>query len=1007
MEQEIYDNFVKTLKSLFMFEDAAELDFGIYRILKLKHDDIENYLDKRLKDVVKSEIEGDQGDELRLLIRKRDELVQDLLKLGVKPDNSEKYIELRNKIDSYGDPEEMQAEVFTHLNRFFTRYYEDGDFISKRRYKKGDDSYAIPYSGEEVKLYWANEDQYYIKTGEYFRNYKFKLTDGKLCEFTLKDAEQDQNNNIPPKDQVRCFALAEEPIEVEGDVLHINFTYLTYKKSKDLQKKLMNAAYEAIKDKIPTDFLSLMAVTGKDSTLLQKHLAVYVAKNTCDYFIHKDLRGFLTRELDFYIKNEVLYIDDIDVTAPQKFVARLAVAKAIKRVGAHIVNMLAQLEDYQKRLWLKKKFVTDTEYCITLDLVPHELYAEICSNDRQREEWVKLFAIDEIKDEGLGLHASYSEPLTVQFLEENQHLVLDTQFFLADFKHKLLASISNIDERCNGLLINSENFQALQLLQEKYQEKCDVIYVDPPYNTSASEILYKNSYKHSSWLSLIKNRFEIGKNLLEKDGWQCTTIDDVEGSKLRLLVEQVYDETPMVVCIRVKPSGRPIPNGFAISHEYAYFSRKNEKSAIARLEHSDEQTLRYIENDEKGPFLWELLRKAGSNSLRINRPTMFYPFYLNKDTGKLRIPELELDKINEEYIIKESPSQNEIVIYPYKDDGLEGCWYYGLERSLSEVSEFKAELQPDGNYYIYRRRRKNEGVQPLTMWDDPKYSATEHGTDLLKRIFGAQERFSYPKSIYAVEDSLIVGGIKQDSVVLDYFAGSGTTAHAVINLNREDGEDGRRKYLLCEMGEYFGSVTKPRVQKVIYSKNWKDGKPVSRDGVSQFFKYIRLEQYEDTLNNIETLAEAQGMFGDDELLGYKLDVETRDTLFNSEHWFAHPFDVEMKITRENECRKQNIDIVETFNYLIGLYVEQMDWPTDGMQTIIGKTRHGESTLVVWRDTDKVDDEKLLANLPDLKGVRRIYVNGDNNLAATLPQQHRDHVMPTEIEFQRRMFSTEE
>jgi adenine-specific DNA-methyltransferase len=191
--------------------------------------------------------------------------------------------------------------------------------------------------------------------------------------------------------------------------------------------------------------------------------------------------------------------------------------------------MLAQLENFQKRLWLKKKFVVQCDYCITLDRVPEKLYQHICDNEAQRKEWVRLFAINDIK--GDMMTEGYSEPLTIEFLKQNPFLVLDTAFFDTQFKHKLIASMENVDEQTNGLLINSENFQALELLQEKYRKRINGIYIDPPYNTSASEIVYKNSYKKSSWASMIIDRINEGKKLLTADGLSCITIDDFMDSR--------------------------------------------------------------------------------------------------------------------------------------------------------------------------------------------------------------------------------------------------------------------------------------------------------------------------------------------------------------------------------------------------------------------------------------------------------------------------------------------
>lgn len=960
--------------------DQAELDFGIYRIMNQKRKDIEAFLNNRL--------------------------VPEVTKI------------LKAQTAAETDISAMENEVFSHLAKFFSRYYEGGDFISKRRYK--DDAYAIPYSGEEVKLYWANADQYYIKTSEYFKNYSFVLpTSRRKVHFVLRDADTEQNNNKAANNMERRFQLCEEDCIAEEDgELNIFFTYELMPKTtkqdaliKDAEAKIISSFAEGkyvdfaelVNEKVPTE-------KNKERTLLMKHLQDYTAKNNFDYFIHKDLSGFLRRELDFYIKNEVMFLDDLDAT---HIMEHLAQVKAIKLVGEKIITFLAQLEDFQKKLWLKKKFVVGCDYCITLDRIPRTLYPEIIANDEQRKEWVRLFAIDEIK--GDMMTEGYCEPLTEKFLEDNPFLVLDTKFFSAEFKHKLVGSMEKVDEECNGLLINSENFQALELLQEKCSERVQNIYADPPYNTSASEIMYKNSYKHSSWLSLLGDRIRLGKKLLLDSGIQCTTIDDVEQSRLSLLLQDTFAELPEAVTIRIKPSGRPIPNGFAISHEYALFSKKNLETSIARLTHSEEQAARYREKDDKGRFLWELLRKAGSNSFRENRPTMYYPLFVNTNSLIVRLPKMRYEERTSEFVLEEQPLADEQIVFPIKDDGKEGRWYYGVERAVNEQHELKAVRNNRSSFDIYRRRRPNEGVQPTTSWIDSKYSATEHGTDLLKRLFGQQEKFSYPKSVYAVEDCLRVSGMQSKSIALDYFAGSGTTGHAVINLNRED--NGNRKYILCEMAEYFNSVTKPRIEKVIYSEDWKDGKPVSRKGISQCFKYIRLEQYEDTLNNLQPKNQrldfdnenGKGDFEETYFLRYMLDTETKGDLFNLE-WFKNPFVMSIKTTKDNELVDTHVDMVETFNYLIGLNVETLRYPKDGYCVVEGTTHVGnERTLVIWRNCNKVSNEDLneffrkQAYCTTDSEFDKIYVNGDNTLPNIKTDEEHWKVVLIEEEFKKRMF----
>lgn len=246
---------------------------------------------------------------------------------------------------------------------------------------------------------------------------------------------------------------------------------------------------------------------------------------------------------------------------------------------------------------------------------------------------------------------------------------------------------------------------------------------------------------------------------------------------------------------------------------------------------------------------------------------------------------------------------------------------------------------------------------------------------------------------------------ESSSFVLDYFAGSGTTGHAVIDLNRQDREKGinaNRKYILVEMGEHFETVLKPRIEKVVYSPKWKDGKPECTDkGISHCFKYLTLESYEDTLNNLE-LKKPEGaapdLLGEDEyLLRYMLDVEARGSLLSTDD-FRHPFDYGMKIAADSSgaWTRRRIDLVETFNWLVGLRVEHEERRIDrqGVVLVEGTLPSGEAALVVWRDCDKADNAALAeilkaqgylskADEKPLKDVGTIFVNGDHALPPVL------------------------
>ena len=1019
-----FEKFKNTFFKMLML-DQADLDFGIYRIMKEKRNEINRYLTVTLPNQVKELLAANASTHTTELKKQLDETIAQIQALGYNPDTNPKVQALREEIAKAGSSDEMEANVYSHLTTFFSRYYDGGDFISQRRYKK--DVYAIPYEGEEVKLHWANADQYYIKTAEYFRDYSFKLSDEKRVEFTLKDVTTEQNNNLAQNNMERRFALYEdEPITIDGDTLHINFTYELYPKATK-QKQLIDAAYQTVRGMLPTAFAELLSLRPTDSdrnrTLLQKHLNDYVARNTFDYFIHKDLQGFLTRELDFYIKNEILVIDDINARSTEEFVAHLTEIKAIKAVGNSLIQFLAQLENFQKRLWLKKKMVVQADYCITLDRVPENLYADICANHQQREEWVRLFAIDEIEANGM-FATGYSVPLTEQFLKENPFLVLDTAFFGNEFKQKLLSSIDNLDDHCDGLMINSENFQALQMLQEKYNEKASTIYIDPPYNTDASKIIYKNGYEHSTWISLMESRLAVSKNILHKTGVIELAIDDYELRYINCCMENVFgiDNFISNIAIFTNPKGRD--QGFvAQAHDYSVIYAKNKRLAKTyNFRLSNEELLKKFSKSKNGESLRELpLKRTGTGKFREERPYMFFPFLFHKvDKTLMVVPKDEYEQIydtqnkvfNDDFLnelICKYESKGYAVILPVSEDGdlLRWRWGYnscieGIENGILFCKESRSK------YAIYQYDMADDEFTPKSMWIGERYDASSKGTNLLNNIL-PNNPFDYPKSIFTVEDNILLGS-DNEGLILDYFAGSGTTGHAVINLNRAD--NGQRKYILVEMGTYFDTVTKPRIQKVIYSEDWNNGKPVSRKGSSHCFKYMRLEQYEDTLNNLVTVPNtlaAEGQFYDGFLLGYMLDLETRDSLFNQE-WFVNPFDMKLRITRNNEIKEEKVDLVETFNYLIGLYVDQISYPKAGICTVVGRTRKGKKALVIWRDCNRVSNEQLNDFFRrSAFSVRDnefdvIYVNGDNNLDNLRAENEAWKVVLIEQEFNRQMFN---
>ncbi len=1014
------------LRELFQF-DCADLDFGIYRIMNHKRDVVERFIEKDLLDAVAAELDqgalSSQAQAKAELVEVEQQVRSSLGAEAISPEGDlseqyrntplgQRYLKLREQAATYHARPEQETLVFNHLYAFFSRYYQDGDFISKRRYSKRE-RYAIPYNGEEVYLYWANKDQYYVKSGEYFTDYTFKAPGGVTVHFKLQAADVEQNN---VKGEKRFFIplIAKAAWDGTAREVLIPFEYrplteqegITYG-TRDQQEKIIAEALEKLParlKKYTEAVAALMAerrrnAQGEPVSYLEHHLRQYTRRNTSDFFIHKDLRGFLERELDFYLKNEVLNLEEVLAGDDGRAEGWFQLMQVIRRIALRIIAFLAQIEDFQKRLWEKKKFVLSTEYCMTLDRVPEAFYPEIARNQAQIKEWERLFHIQDIapnlfhkggKASRAGKKGGRTR-LDVAFLKAHPTLVLDTRFFDQEFKDRLLASFDDLDEQTGGLVIQGDNYQALGLLGEAYSGRVNCIYIDPPFNTAGSEILYKNEYKHSSWLAMISEPLARALSVARDDCVLCVAIDDFEGPLLTKRVADIFGDEGRhlaTVVVRSNPHGRAMAEGFSRNHEYALFFGKTDQATVGRLPRDERRQARYPEQDEQGSFALVNLRKTGAGSRRVDRPKLFYPIYVSA-SGVIRIPRMVWSDSTRRWEPTEKPRAGESVVLPVDADNTERVWNLGWERAQVEAGTNLLARRVDSRWQVYRKYRPNqEGALPGTWWDDAKYSATESGTNVLQDLLGGREIFSYPKSIHLVEDCLRASNLTRESCVLDFFAGSGTTGHAVLNLNAKDGGD--RRYILVEMAQYFDTVLKPRIQRVMFSREWKDGKPTSKQGHSHIFKYQRLESYEDALDNIAfddaAGQKALALYGNDYLLRYMLDFETRDseTLLNVAK-LQSPFSYTLRVHRDGETREQPVDLPETFNYLIGLRVKTRKVYKDGDRRYLvyrGSNERSE-VVVIWRDAkgwtqaDLERDKQFVLEQKLTEGADEVYINGDS------------------------------
>ena len=960
--------FQALLRELFQF-DCADLDFGIYRIMNHKRDVVEHFVTQQLPASVSAELEGGPlaqqnqacaalADAARMVRENIDENAIDehgvLAEEYVNTAAGRRYLAAQGiAADGSHSRDAVEAAIYNHLYTFFSRYYEDGDFISKRRYS-GNQRYAIPYNGEEVYLHWANSDQYYVKSDEHFRNYDWQAPNGVTVHFRIKNADVEQNN---VKGERRFFVprVSETGWDAENNAIEIPFEYRPLSASEsakhgknNTQDKIVAEARSAIPERLRDNAPAFTALDSEQHhdgngpvSRLEHHLGQYVRRNNSDFFIHKDLAGFLSRELDFYLKNEVLNLDNLAVAGQDLAEGWFQQIRLTKTVGRKIIDFLAQIEDFQKMLWEKRKFVTETQYCITLGSIAPKFYSKIVDNDAQWEEWRELLSIND-------------NDRSEAFLQAHPTLPLDTRHFDTEFVDRLLASFPDLDGITDGLLVHGDNYSAISLVEEKFKRAIQCIYIDPPYNTDASAILYKNDYKDSSWLTLMENRLSASRALMSNSGVLCCAIDDEEAILIRLVLRNLLSKQLGIVAVRSNPAGRKSKGQFSPTHEYAFFFGNPDATPGALLK-TEKEYARYPFADGIGRFAWNNLIRHGSGDRREDRPKLFYPIFVS-DNDKIRIPKMEWDETAQEYQVLEDARADEVIVYPTKTEGgavVEKRWHRGHQKVDAAQSEYRV------------RRTKNDSVgeeeididfkiridmssMPKTWWDDGKYASANFGARILKDLFGEAE-FEFAKAIGLVEDCLRAAGCDTQAIVLDYFAGSGTTGHAVINLNR--GDDGERKFILVEMGEYFDTVLLPRIKKVTFSPEWKNGKPqrevtAKEAGRSpRVVKYICLESYEDALDSIEfdqasgqlPLTESEG-----HLLKYMLNWETRDseTLLNPAK-LTSPFGYRMRSHVNGEKKERTVGLPETFNYLLGLNVRQRQVYEEGGRRYLvyrGETR---------------------------------------------------------------------
>lgn len=366
------------------------------------------------------------------------------------------------------------------------------------------------------------------------------------------------------------------------------------------------------------------------------------------------------------------------------------------------------------------------------------------------------------------------------------------------FDEKGAKTVNEISLQDN-LIIKGNNLLSLYSLRNKYKQKVKLVYIDPPYNTGSDgdTFAYNNTFKHSTWLTFMKNRLEVAKDFITEDGFIAIAIDHAELFYLGALADEIFGRENRVGVVTVlhNPKGRNLSKFFSPNSEFMLVYAKNVEQAEFNQVAIDEAVKEsFSESDDDGSFRYEPFLRARTVWSRQNKPNNWYPIYVSKD----------LKTITSE---KKSGYHE---IFPITNNGKEMAWK-NIKQSFDELNhdDYFIAKEENNKIVIYHKLREQQVYK--NVWTDKKYQSEFNGTNLLKKILGGN-LFSYPKSLYTVLDTLKIM-TSDDDIVLDFFGGSGTTAHAVLALNDED--KGNRKFIICEQMDYIEKVTRERVYRVI------------------------------------------------------------------------------------------------------------------------------------------------------------------------------------------------
>lgn len=621
---------------------------------------------------------------------------------------------------------------------------------------------------------------------------------------------------------------------------------------------------------------------------LERAFKVFKKQNEVDFFINKNAKEFLQEQFklwsyQYFWKGAKEWSSD-----------RVDQLQILKDITFKIIDFISQFENELVKIWNKPKFVRNSNYVITLDRI----------EDKKLIEKIKM-------------HQNYPEQVRewqeLGIDKDNTKAPIDTKYF-KDLEIKILSQFEDLDKSLDGWLIKSENYQALNTILPKFKAKVQSIYIDPPYNTGSDEFIYVDRFKHSSWLSMMQNRLDLSSKFLKRTGIIFSSIANnakyyYESPKLNLLLDNIFiQRMGELIWKRRSGSGSNTIRGITEMHEYI-LCFGNEEADLNKNILTKKDLSKYKHEDEKGIYKWN--NTVINQYTKEQRPNLYYPVFYNKEEDKIFF-----ESIENRDLISIYPSDNGNSVFFCDSNSMKEIYQRGILKVFKEESgDFKLKIKK----YLYNTDGTINGniVKSIIEKENTQFDigGTSQGTRELKNIFN-KSLFDKPKPSSLISLLINISTKIKDSLVLDFFAGSGTTGHAVMELNKKDG--GNRKFILIETDECFNEVVIPRIKKISYSLTWKNGKPQDSDGTGVLFKYYELEQYEETLANCK--------YKESDLFNSPSRTPYQEYVFMKDEKMLGALEIDYeknKVKVDLSKLYPNIDIAETLSNLTGKWIKKI------------------------------------------------------------------------------------